>query len=184
MTHAPIKYRDFQIGRDLPPLLSSTFLVHGETNVVYAAREAFTFSFEVPGREVRGKPTGEEGKPRVSAVVVSPSPAGLAVQVGDALASQKVGVILTDRRLAVFNLVPADPSLKEPSFMDGLRDLGRTLRGKEEFPPYPMVCSTVMELPASMVSYQGVHKEKPRNCVKADYHRIAFHDGSTLGLLT
>jgi hypothetical protein len=177
-----VKYRDFQIGRDLLPLLNNTFLVHGESNVVYTARESFTFSYEVPGREVRGKATGEEGKPRVSAVVASASPAGLAVQLADALTSPRSGVILTDRRLAVFKLVPADPSLKEPSFMDGLRDLGRTLRGKEEFPPYPMACSTVIELPASTASYQGVHKEKPKNCVKADYHRIAFHDGSVLGL--
>jgi len=178
-----MKYRDFQIGRDLPSLLGSTYLVHGETNVVYTARETFTFSFEVPGRAVRGKPTGEEGKPRVGVVVASASPAGMAVQIADALTSPQSGVILTDRRLAVFKLVPADPSLKEPTFMDGLRDLGRTLRGKEESPPYPMACSTVSEFPASIASYQGVHKEKPMNCVKADYHRIAFHDGSVLGLL-
>lgn len=178
-----MKYRDFQIGRDLPAVLEGGFLVPGESIVVFAARDAFTFSFEVPGREVRRKPTGEEGKPRVSAVVVSPSPAGLAVQVADALTVPKAGVILTDRRLTVFKLVPADPSLKEPSFMDGLRDLGRTLRGKEEFPAYPMACPTVMEFSSSVAYYQGVHKEKPTNCVKADYHRLAFQDGSVLGLL-
>jgi hypothetical protein len=27
-----------------------------------------------------------------------------------------------------------------------------------------------------------VHQEKPRGCRKADYHRIAFADGSVLGL--
>jgi hypothetical protein len=46
-----------------------------------------------------------------------------------------------------------------------------------------MACKAIMELPAQMAYYQGAHPESPKRCAKADYHRIAFADGSTLGLL-
>lgn len=178
-----MRYREFIIGRDLVPLLTATFqgeqlVVFGGTSVPYRA------AFQVPGRAPIPKRSGEEGgKPRAGMVVTSASPSSMAVQVGDFLSTEPGGYLLTDRRFVAFRLVPADPSLKPPTFTDGLVDLGRFLTKKEELPLYPTACRPVVEFPAHQAFYQGVQQEKPQNCVKADYHRIAFADGSVLALL-
>ncbi|MDN3239062.1 hypothetical protein [Glycomyces tritici] len=178
-----MRYRDFIVGRDLVPLLTATY--DGERFVVYgAADQPRSAAFAVPGRPGVPKRTGEEGgKPRVGMVVASADPAGTAVRIADFLAGEAGGYLLTDRRFTAFRLVPADPSLKKPTFGDGLVDLGRFLTKKEELPVYPMACEPVVEFPAQHASYQGVQREQPHNCRKADYHRIAFADGSVLGLL-
>jgi hypothetical protein len=178
-----VKFRYFDVLRDLPAALSGTYLVQGEAIVACAAHEVPAFSFDVPGRPGRPKPKPDQGASTATIVVTSGSAAGTAVRLADALGSEKGGVVLTDRRLAAFRLVPADPGLKEPSMMDGFKDLGRTLLGKPQLPPYPTACRPVLELPAHLAYYQGVHREQPKNCAKAEYHRIAFADGSVLGLL-
>jgi hypothetical protein len=180
-----MRYRDFIIGRDLVPLLTATF--PGEQLVAYGASDQprTAAAYMVPGRESVPKRTSDEGgKPRAVMLVTSAAPAGMAVGVGDFLAAERGGYLLTDRRFVAFRLVPADPSLKPPTFTDGLVDFGRFLTKKEELPLYPTACEPVIEFPAHQAFYQGVHQEKPRGCRKADYHRIAFADGSVLGLVT
>lgn len=180
-----MRYRDFIVGRDLPPLLVKTYASQGEQLVVYGgADRPASVSFQVPGRAPVAKRSGEEGgKPRVGMVVASASPMSTAVGIADFLATESGGYLLTDRRFVTFRLVPEDPTLKKPTFTDGLVDLGRFLAKKEELPLYPMVCEPVIEFPAHQAAYLGVHQEKPQNCIKGDYHRLAFTDGSTLGLL-
>jgi hypothetical protein len=178
-----MRYREFLIGRDLVPLLTATY--PGEQLVVYGGSvQPLSAAFTVPGRKGLPKRTGEDGgKPRAGMVVVSAAPTGMAVGVADFFAAEPGGYLLTDRRFVAFRLVPADPSLKPPTFTDGLVDLGRFLTKKDELPLYPTACAPVVEFPAHQAFYQGVHQEKPHNCRKADYHRIAFADGSTLGFV-
>jgi hypothetical protein len=180
-----MRYRDFIVGRDLVPLLTKTYLSQGEQLVVYGGSDhPYSAGFAVPGRAGVPKRSAEAGgKPRVGMVVSSASPTGMAVRIADFLGSEPGGYLLTDRRFVAFRLVPEDPSLKKPTFTDGLVDLGRFLTRKEELPLYPTVCEPVIEFPAHQAAYQGVHKEKPQNCTKGEYHRIAFADGSTLGML-